>query len=660
MSTHRTLPSSPDLTQLKKHAKDLLTSYRAGDPEAVEEFKAHPKSVLPDDAKLADAQLVLSRSYGYDSWIKLRREVERIQQPANSDQGPLTDSQLKTLNTLHVNLARVLEASFSTLQQSVVDCDLASVTQTTYSEFTESLSNPCCAYIVGVDPMGGPIVIDFPHYVAYGFIERQMGGTGSNPLNVTRPLTDIERTSMNRVARQMLSDLEATWEALVRVKVSDPQMESQRDFITAAAPEDPVILVRFEVHMQHCNGIVSLCYPFETLAPIVEYLDTEKWAARRKQNGKVSKPPEESVARHKAPPAPTIPEPPAPITPEESLESIAARRPADVAGVIQSMFAESEEDSGDMSGSLKVAILLTGLGVDLARAVIAQYPWQRKQQISNALEKLGEVTAQQKNAVFGEAKERLVSGNYSVRESLGKVRDSLQDELESGFSMLRNVSPWQLMLYLSREHPQTTALIITQLSSAQAAEVLRGLPKDMQSDVAHRIAKMDSISPRVFRDLEERLIKDMEAIMSGKITQIGGPKSVAQILNRSDQDTESSIMDGLKASDPQLAEDVRNMMFVFDDIARLTDREIQIILKKVERKDLAVALKGGSDELKSRIFANVAEEEAKVIKEEMTYSGPVRMSDVEEVQLRIMQTVRQLGEDGEIKIVKGNKEDKFV
>ncbi len=171
---------------------------------------------------------------------------------------------------------------------------------------------------------------------------------------------------------------------------------------------------------------------------------------------------------------------------------------------------------------------------------------------------------------------------------------------------------------------------------------------------------MESISPQVLRELEDSLAQDLQSILSGQVTEIGGPKAVAEILNSTGRSTEKAVLERLDAQDPELAEDVRNQMFVFDDIANLTDREIQLILREVDSKDLSTALKGASDEMKDRIFTNVSERVGTMMKEEMDFSGPVRMSDVEEVQLRIVQTVRQLEEAGQVTIVRGDSTDQFV
>ena len=222
------------------------------------------------------------------------------------------------------------------------------------------------------------------------------------------------------------------------------------------------------------------------------------------------------------------------------------------------------------------------------------------------------------------------------------------------------MDPNQIIPFISKEHPQTIALILSQLDPSQSAGVINGLPEELQADVSFRIAQMENISPQVLRELEETLATDLQAILAGQVTEIGGPKAVAEILNRTGRSTEKSVLERLDAQDPDLAEEVRNQMFVFDDIAKLTDREIQMILREVDSKDLAVALKGGSEEIQERILGNMSERVGTMLREEMEFSGPVRMSDVEDVQLRVVQTVRQLEEAGQVTIIRGETSDVFV
>ena len=238
--------------------------------------------------------------------------------------------------------------------------------------------------------------------------------------------------------------------------------------------------------------------------------------------------------------------------------------------------------------------------------------------------------------------------------------DRVSTTTTSGFCVLRNVDPNQIIPFISKEHPQTIALILSQLAAQQSAGVINGLSEEVQADGSYRIATMESISPQGLRELEESLAQGLETILSGQVTEIGGPKAVTEILNLTRRSTEKAGLERLDAQDPDLAEDVRNQMFVFDNISNLPNCEIQLILREVDSKDLTTALKGANNEMKDRIFGNVSERVGTMMKEEMNFSGPVRMSDVEEVQLWIVQTVRQLEEAGQVTIVRDDSNDQFV
>ncbi len=211
-----------------------------------------------------------------------------------------------------------------------------------------------------------------------------------------------------------------------------------------------------------------------------------------------------------------------------------------------------------------------------------------------------------------------------------------------------------LSVFLSRENPDTIALILLQLAPAQAAGVFGELSEELKGDVAYRMAQLGDNAPQMLREIEEGLTQELRALLLSQITDMGGTRAVAEILNRTDRSIEKAVLESLDTKNAELAEKVRNQMFVFDDIVKLTDREIQMMLREVDTKDLAVALKGASEELKDRILGNVSERVGTMIKEEMQFSGPVRKSDVEDVQLRVVQTVRQLEEAGQVTIVRGD------
>jgi len=249
-------------------------------------------------------------------------------------------------------------------------------------------------------------------------------------------------------------------------------------------------------------------------------------------------------------------------------------------------------------------------------------------------------------------------GPAKAREIMQRLESSFKTK---GFSLLRDIDPKQLSGFFQNEHPQTTALILTQLASQQAAAVLSELAPELQAEVSLRIATMEKISPEILKEIETTLEAHFGTDSGRDLSVSGGAKTIAEILNLIDTTAEKNILQSLEAEDAELAAEIKNMMFVFDDLILLDDRSIQRLLKEVETKDLSTALKAASEEVKNKIFANVSERVAVMIKEEMEFMGPTRLSDVEAAQGRIVETVRRLEEEGQIIISgRGGKEDVIV
>jgi flagellar motor switch protein FliG len=249
-------------------------------------------------------------------------------------------------------------------------------------------------------------------------------------------------------------------------------------------------------------------------------------------------------------------------------------------------------------------------------------------------------------------------GSSKAKEIMKRLESTF---VTKGFSLLKDIDPKQLSGFFQNEHPQTTALVMTQLNPQQAASVLSELAPELQSEVALRIATMEKISPEILKEVESTLEHHFGGDSGRDLSVSGGAKAIAEILNLIDTTAEKNILQSLEAEDADLAAEVKNMMFVFDDLILLDDRSIQRLLKEVETKDLSTALKAASEDVKNKIFANVSERVSIMIKEEMEFMGPTRLSDVEAAQGRIVEAVRRLEEEGQIIISgRGGKEDIIV
>jgi flagellar motor switch protein FliG len=225
---------------------------------------------------------------------------------------------------------------------------------------------------------------------------------------------------------------------------------------------------------------------------------------------------------------------------------------------------------------------------------------------------------------------------------------------------MQNLDGRQIVSFLSDEHPQTVALVLAHMRADQAAIILSGMPDDLQADVAHRVAVMENTSPDVVRQVESVLERKLSSVLqSTEFAAAGGLQPLIDIINHSHRATERLILEGLERRDPALAEEVRSKMFMFEDILGLDDRSVQLVLRQVDSKELATALKGVAEEVRVKIMSNVSERAATNLQEEIDILGPVRLTAVEEAQAKIIQTIRSMEESGQIIITRGDT-DVFV
>lgn len=324
----------------------------------------------------------------------------------------------------------------------------------------------------------------------------------------------------------------------------------------------------------------------------------------------------------------------------------------------------------------KAAIVLTCLPQDLAAQLLARLDPKEVEAVSIEIAKLGPVSAEEQEQVIREfvsASPAAGGGNVGglevakalVEKALGKAAgatlESVRQAIETlPFGFLQKVDTQNLVTFLMDEHPQTIALVLSHLNPSQAAAILSALPADRQVAVIRRIARMDQTSPEIIKDVEDGLASRVAALMNQHFEKTGGVDAVAEILNLVDRTTERTILEYIAQDDPELVEQIRRRMFVFEDIVKFSDREIQTILKHVESSQWATALKGASEELKQKILGNMSKRAAALLLEEMEYLGPVRASVVEQVQQQIVDTIRKLEEAGEISIHSQHEEERYL
>jgi len=330
-----------------------------------------------------------------------------------------------------------------------------------------------------------------------------------------------------------------------------------------------------------------------------------------------------------------------------------------------------------LTGRQKAAILLITLGPEVSAQVFKHLREEEIEQLTLEIANVRKVDNAEKEAIMSEFHQIAVAQEFLTQGGINYAKEILEKALGANkamdiinrltatlqvrpFDFARKADAGQILNFIQNENAQTIALVLSYLHSEQAAVILSSLPQEKQADVAKRIALMDSTSPEVISQVERVLEQKLSATVTQDYTSAGGIEAIVQILNGVDRGTERTILDSLEIQDPELAEEIKKRMFVFEDIVNLDNRSIQRIIRDIENADLQLALKVASEEVREAIFRNMSKRMADSFKEEMEFMGPVRLRDVEEAQTRIVATVRRLEEAGEIIIARGGGDDIIV
>lgn len=330
-----------------------------------------------------------------------------------------------------------------------------------------------------------------------------------------------------------------------------------------------------------------------------------------------------------------------------------------------------------MTGKQKAAILLIALGPDISAQVLKHMREDEIEKLTLEIANQRKLSQEQKDKVLAEFHQMCLAKEYISNGGLDYAREVLEKALGSEkavsiinrlttslqirpFDFARKTDPSQLLNFIQNEHPQTIALIMAYLQPEQSAAIVSALPPERQVDVARRIATMDRTSPDVIRDVERILERKLSSLVTQDFTAAGGVDSIVEILNRVDRTTERTIIENMEVQNPELAEEIKKRMFVFEDIVLLDDRSLQLVLREIDNKDLALALKATSGEVANKIYKNISKRAAEMLREEIEYMGPVRIRDVEESQQKIVNNIRRLEESGEIVVSRGKGDEIIV
>jgi flagellar motor switch protein FliG len=331
----------------------------------------------------------------------------------------------------------------------------------------------------------------------------------------------------------------------------------------------------------------------------------------------------------------------------------------------------------DLNGVQKAAILLIALGPEKSSQIFKHLKEEEIEELTLEIANTRSISPALKEEVIEEFYQVCLAQQYIAEGGIGYAKELLEKALGDDraqdvitkltaslqvrpFEFIRKTEPSQVLNFIQEEHPQTIAMILSYLSAGQASLIIGALPPEKQADVAKRIALMDRTSPEVIKEVERVLERKLSSLINQDYTIAGGVDAVVNILNTVDRGTEKRIMESLEIEEPELAEEIRKKMFVFEDILLLDDRAIQRVLRDVDNSDLGVALKGANDEVQAAIFKNLSTRLAAMIKEDMEFMGPVRMKDVEEAQQKIVGIIRKLEDSAEIVISRGGGDELIV
>jgi len=329
------------------------------------------------------------------------------------------------------------------------------------------------------------------------------------------------------------------------------------------------------------------------------------------------------------------------------------------------------------TGKQKAAIFLITLGPEVAAEIFKHLREDEIETLTFEMAKLDKITPEDKEAVLLEFNELMMAQEFITTGGIDYAREVLEKALGTQkaidiinrltsslqtrpFDFIRRQDPQHLLNFIQNEHPQTIALILCYMDPNKASQILSSLPHNIQADVAKRVALMERVSPDILREVERVLERKLSALSSEDYTSAGGIDAIVEILNNVDRATEKTIIEALEDDDPELAEEIKKRMFVFEDIVLLEDRAIQRVLREVDNQDLARALKQVDPDVQEKIFKNMSKRAATLLKEDMEYMGPIRLKDVEEAQQKIVNIIRKLEEQGEIVVARGGEDEVLV
>ncbi len=569
--------------------------------------------------------------------------------------------QIRTIQMIHETFARLSATSLSAQLRTLCSLHVWCVDQLTFEEFIRSIPNPTTLSVINMDPLKGSAIMEINPSIAFSIIDRVFGGDGS-PINTNRELTDIELSVMENIIVRILNNLRESWSTVIDLKPRLGNIETNPQFAQIVPPNDMVVLVGFDIKVGNVESKMNLLFPYITIEPIIHKLSAQYWYSSIRK-GEVSN--ETSAIQSLKANSEVFIE-----TDQISLKNISQLRKNSLiklpdyhkgeafllsGGKPVLSLKKPEKTKGnkmifsiedDRISEQDINIILPKK--DTKKNEIEKYfqePFQNL--ISHLNSSMGSIN--QKISEITDRQDALSEQLYSTAAAEEIPGDKIQEKQRGKpFSFIHKKDSDLLFTFLQGEHPQLIALVISYLEPNMTAYILSKFEEDLQINITERMATMDRTSPDVLREIERVLERKLNTLASNDYARAGGVSQVAEVLNLSTRSTERGIIEGLEKSNPDLAESIKRIMFVFEDIVLLDDKAVQKTLREVESKTLAAALKAVDNNVQNKIFRNMSAKAADMLKAEMAEMGPVRLRDVEAEQQRIVDIIRKLEENGEI------------
>ena len=581
--------------------------------------------------------------------------------------------QIRTIAIAHETFARHSNTAFSTMLRTECKVHVASVDQMTYEEFIRSVPNPCATWMIHPDPLKGPALMEIDPHIVFAIVERLYGGkAGETPF--TRELTAIEERPLSEVARRLMNNLGEGWSSIIEMKPRLGSYQSIPLFQQIVAPREMIVLAAIETKIGQAEGMINLCYPYITIEPILSRLSAQYLYSSRRKGPAFGEMPAESIRSlpvdamifyeagsltlreianlHKGS---LVPLPDYQMGKSfieaggERVIELASSRPR--SKVNRGRFSQETVSRAPIKSEIGEETEIAKLLVGYSRA--DREKMELKEAISSPISKIGS----QLHDALGMMRERL--------DELGKKQDEIVDHLyfstDQETTSISNVrdsyrpfgyvvadQAGSFLNLIRKEHPQTIALVLSYLEITAASRVLDQLPTEMQPDIVRRITTLERVAPTVVQDLDEIVREQVKAMGAAELYAPGGYESTVEILNLSARATEKNVIEELERRDPDLAEEIKKRMFVFEDCMLLDRKALAKIVDHIADKDLVLSLKATDEQVRDHFWKSMEAERIDSIKEQIAQIGRIRLKDAEAAQQRVITVIRKLESEGEI------------